>query len=234
MKIDASSKVYAGFIYQESQPSGTKPLVSGYYCIVKRGFDIIVSIFTLIMLLPLYLICAIGVKINSQGSILYFQERIGKNKKPFQMIKFRSMIKYAEVGFPKLSFPDDSRVTSFGRFMRKWHLDELPQFYNILKGDMSLIGPRPERQFYIDQIIKTEPQYQELMNLKPGITSLGQIKYGYAETLDQMIERLAYDIYYLENYSFWLDFYIFYQTLIFVLLRKKTNENKTKQLPLNY
>lgn len=220
MKIDSSSKVFAGFIYLECQSSDSKSSVSWCYSIVKRGFDIITAFITLILLSPLYLICAVGVKINSSGPILYFQERIGKNKKPFRMIKFRSMVKNAEKGIPKLSCFNDPRVTWFGCFMRKWHLDELPQFFNVLKGDMSLIGPRPERQFYIDQIIKTAPNYHNLLKLKPGITSLGQIKYGYAENIDQMIERLAYDIHYLENISFWLDFYIFYQTVILLALRQ--------------
>jgi exopolysaccharide biosynthesis polyprenyl glycosylphosphotransferase len=184
---------------------------------LKRVTDILLSLFAIIILSPLYLFLIIGVKITSKGPIFYTQERIGLMGKPFKIIKFRSMVVNAEVGTPQLSSKTDSRITNFGKFMRKSRLDEIPQFFNVLKGDMSLVGPRPERQYYIDQIVKVAPYYKLLMTIKPGMTSWGQVKFGYAENVDEMVERLKWDILYLDNMSLQMDFKILIYTALIVL-----------------
>jgi exopolysaccharide biosynthesis polyprenyl glycosylphosphotransferase len=183
----------------------------------KRFMDIILSALAIIILSPVYLFCIIGVKLSSKGPAFYTQERIGISGKIFMIPKFRSMIIGAENGTPMLSSKNDTRVTPFGKFMRKTRLDEIPQFLSVLKGDMSLVGPRPERQFFIDQITQKAPHYRLLLKVKPGITSWGQVKYGYAENVDQMIERLKYDILYLENMSLAMDIKIMAYTLLTVL-----------------
>ncbi|MBC8319608.1 MAG: sugar transferase [Bacteroidetes bacterium] len=184
---------------------------------IKRVFDIIVSLMAMILLLPIYIFTAIGVKISSPGPILFSQERIGRRGKPFMMHKFRSMYSDAEIDGPQLSSDTDARITPFGRYLRKVRIDEIPQFYTVLKGEMSLVGPRPERKFYIDQIVKKAPPYRLLMKIKPGITSWGQVKFGYASTIDEMVERLQYDILYLENMSLAMDFKILIYTILIVL-----------------
>jgi lipopolysaccharide/colanic/teichoic acid biosynthesis glycosyltransferase len=165
----------------------------------------------------MYAILSILIKIDSNGPVFFKQERVGKNGKPFLIYKFRTMIQNAEAKGPALSSDFDPRITRIGRFLRKTRLDEFPQFYNVLIGEMSLVGPRPERQFYIDQIILRAPHYKHLHKVKPGITSWGQVKYGYAENVDQMIERLKYDILYIENMSLALDFKILAYTVITVI-----------------
>ncbi len=184
---------------------------------LKRIIDVLASLIAMILLIPLYIFTAIGVKLSSRGPIMFSQERIGKHGKPFMMHKFRSMYSDAEKHGPQLSSDLDPRITSFGRFIRKVRLDEIPQFYTVLKGDMSLVGPRPERQFYIDQIVKKAPHYRLLMKIKPGITSWGQVKFGYASTVDEMVTRLQYDILYLENMSIAMDFKILIYTVMIVL-----------------
>ena len=180
---------------------------------VKRLFDILLSLLALILLSPIFLLTAIIVKCTSPGPIFYTQERIGYQGKPFKMHKFRTMYVDAESCGPALSRDDDPRITPFGRFMRKVRLDEIPQFYNVLKGTMSIVGYRPERQFYIDQIIKRCPEYLLLQRIKPGITSWGQVKYGYASSVDEMCERLKYDLLYLENMSITTDIKILIYTI---------------------
>jgi len=187
---------------------------------VKRAMDIVSSVFAVILLLPVYIICAIGVKSSSKGPIFYLQERIGLNGKPFQIIKFRSMVANAETGTPLLSSKEDPRITKFGNFMRKTRLDETPQFLNILLGDMALVGPRPERQYYIDQIVKIAPLYKLLLTVKPGMTSWGQVKFGYAENVDEMVERLKWDILYLDNMSLQTDIKILIYTALIVIKGK--------------
>jgi exopolysaccharide biosynthesis polyprenyl glycosylphosphotransferase len=184
---------------------------------IKRVIDVVVSLFALLILSPVYLLTAFAVKIYSKGPIFYSHERIGMQGKPFTMHKFRSMHIDAEKDGPQLSSKLDSRITPFGKFMRKVRLDEIPQFYNVVKGDMSLVGYRPERQFFIDQIIKTAPHYKLLFKVKPGITSWGQVKFGYAENVEQMIERLKYDILYLENMSLSVDFKILIYTVLIII-----------------
>ena len=185
---------------------------------LKRGFDIVISILALIILLPVFLITAICVKISSPGPAFYAQERIGKSGKPFFIYKFRSMLDNAEAKGPALSSDHDPRITPIGRFMRKVRLDEVPQFYNVLKGDMSMVGPRPERQFFIDQIVVTAPHYHHLHKVRPGITSWGMVKYGYAENVEQMIRRMKYDLLYIENMDIIVDLKILIYTIQTVLM----------------
>lgn len=184
---------------------------------LKRIGDILTSLLALIILSPLFIIIAIIIKLTSKGPVFYSQERIGRYGKPFNILKFRSMYVDAEKNGPALSSKTDNRVTPFGRILRKYRLDELPNFINVLKGDMSLVGPRPERQFFIDQIIQKAPHYSHLQKVRPGITSWGQVKYGYAENVEQMIERLKYDIIYIENMSLVVDLKILIYTIQTVL-----------------
>jgi exopolysaccharide biosynthesis polyprenyl glycosylphosphotransferase len=184
---------------------------------LKRIIDIVVSIIALIILTPVMLITAIAIKMGSKGPVFYSQERVGIRGKPFRMHKFRTMYNDAERGVPMLSSKDDPRITRVGKFLRKVRIDEVPQFYTVLKGDMSLVGPRPERQFFIDQIVQRAPHYRLLQKVKPGITSWGQVKYGYAENVDQMIERLKFDLLYIENMSLAMDFKILIYTVLIII-----------------
>jgi len=185
--------------------------------IMKRAIDLIVSLIVLTFLLPLFIILAIGVKLSSPGSVFYSHERIGHQGRPFTIFKFRSMVKDAEINGPQLSQKDDSRITKLGKILRRTRLDELPQFYNVLIGNMSIVGPRPERQHFIDKITEKAPHYKHLHKVRPGITSWGQVKYGYAEDVDQMIERLRYDVIYIENMSLAVDFRIMIYTVLIIL-----------------
>jgi exopolysaccharide biosynthesis polyprenyl glycosylphosphotransferase len=187
---------------------------------IKRFLDISLSIIAILLLLPIYLIAAVLVKFSSPGPIFFLQERIGLNNKPFQIIKFRTMYVNSEANGPQLSSSNDSRITPIGRFMRKTRLDEFPQFINVILGHMSLVGPRPERQFYIDQIVQHEPQYVLLNRVRPGITSWGQVKYGYAENVEQMLDRMKYDLLYINNRSIALDLKILFYTVAIVVKAK--------------
>ena len=184
---------------------------------IKRVLDIVASLFVLIFLSPLFLFTAIGVKLSSKGPVLYKQQRIGFKGKPFMMYKFRSMYTDAEKDGPQLSSDNDPRITPFGLFIRKVRLDEIPQFLTVFLGHMSLVGPRPERAFYIEQIIQKAPHYRLLLKVKPGLTSWGQVKFGYASTIKEMTERLKYDLLYLENMSLAMDFKIMIYTLLIVI-----------------
>ena len=183
----------------------------------KQIIDFCFSLFALIIFLPIIIFLAIGIKFSSKGPVIYSHERIGRFGKPFTLYKFRSMYVDAEKNGPALSSENDNRITPFGKFMRKSKLDELPNFWNVLKGDMSLVGPRPERKHFIDQIVEKAPHYLHLQKVKPGITSWGQAKYGYAENIDQMIERLKYDILYIENMSLYVDFKIMIYTILTIV-----------------
>ena len=187
---------------------------------VKQIMDYLIAAFALVILLPLILVLCILIKLTSKGAIIHKQERIGQYGKPFMLYKFRSMYIDAEKSGPALSSKADSRVTSLGRFMRKTRLDELPNFFNVIKGEMSLVGPRPERQYFVNQIIKIAPHYIHLQKVKPGITSWGQVKYGYAENVNQMVERLKYDLLYIDNMSIIVDLKIIIYTLITVFKGK--------------
>jgi exopolysaccharide biosynthesis polyprenyl glycosylphosphotransferase len=184
---------------------------------VKRFIDVTVSIFVLIFFSWLYVLIGILVKLGSKGPVFFRQQRIGIHGKPFYIFKYRTMYVDAEKDGPSLSSANDPRVTPFGRFLRKVRLDEMPQFFNVIIGDMSLVGPRPEMKFYIEQIVEKAPHYKHLHKIRPGITSWGQVKFGYAENVEEMIDRLKFDILYVENMSLLLDFKILVHTILIVL-----------------
>lgn len=180
----------------------------------KRLLDVLFSLIAIVLFSPVFIVLAVAIKTSSRGPIIYKQERIGRFGKPFKIFKLRSMVADAENGTPALSAENDSRITKVGKFIRKTHLDEIPQFLNVILGDMSLVGPRPERKYYIDQIVKEAPHYTHLHKLRPGITSWGQVKYGYASNVKEMLERLPYDMMYLKNISLYIDFKILIYTVM--------------------
>lgn len=200
--------------------TGIQPIVSltdvhmpNWQIACKRLFDIVFSVIMLVLLTPVFIYFSIAIKRDSPGPVFYKQERIGRYGKPFNILKFRTMYVDSENGTPKLSSANDERVTEVGRILRKYRFDELPQFWNILKGEMSLVGPRPERKFYINQIIEEAPYYCLLYKIRPGLTSWGPIKIGYSDTIEKMIERLNYDIIYIESMTLFNDFKIIILTL---------------------
>ena len=189
------------------------PISSWEFCL-KRFGDIVVSIFCCIFLSPLYLWIAYNVKQSSSGPLIYKQKRLGIHGKEFDILKFRSMYTNAEEKGPCLTSKNDDRCTPFGKWLRRWRLDELPQFWNVLKGDMSIVGPRPERRFYASQLMKRESAYPLLWRTKPGITSWGQIKFGYAASIDEMLRRFRYDLLYVDRMGPFFDLRIIWYTLI--------------------
>ncbi|MDE6007203.1 MAG: sugar transferase [Muribaculaceae bacterium] len=195
----------------------TSPRISEYQKNVKRTLDVAISIAALLLFSPVIAAAAIGVKLSSAGPIIYRQERIGKGRKPFYIYKFRSMRTDAEKSGPQLSREDDDRITGWGRIMRKYRIDEIPQFWNIIRGDMSLVGPRPERAYYIEQIVSRAPYYGLIFQVRPGLTSWGMVKHGYASSVDEMVARSRYDLLYLNNMSLITDFKIIIYTVNTVL-----------------
>lgn len=184
---------------------------------IKRMLDVTVSAVALAILSPLLLYIIIRVRFSSEGPIFFAQERLGLNGRPFTIFKFRSMYTDAEKLGPQLSHDGDPRCTPWGAVMRKWRLDEIPNFWNVLRGDMSLVGPRPERRHFIEQILEENPQYRHLLKVRPGITSWGQVKYGYASNVKEMLQRLRFDLLYIENMSLALDFKIMFYTALVLL-----------------
>lgn len=188
--------------------------------IMKRLLDISISIAAMIGLLPIIIYVAIRVKFSSRGPILYLQERVGYKGKKFTIRKFRSMYVNAETNGPRLSMNNDYRITPWGRVMRRWKLDELPQLWNVLVGEMSIVGPRPEREYYIRQLKMKEQPFEQLLEVKPGITSLGMVNFGYADNVAGMVERMKYDQLYLEKKSLTFDMMIMMRTLKIILMPK--------------
>lgn len=180
---------------------------------IKRAFDIVASLLAMMFLSPIYLLLSVLVAVTSHGPVIYCQERIGLHGKPFRILKFRTMYLNSEPDIPLLSRDNDPRITPVGHFMRKYRLDELPQMWNIFRGDMSIVGPRPERGYFIDQIVKEAPYYCLLYKIRPGLTSWGPIKVGYTDTIEKMVDRLNYDIMYMENMSIQLDLKILFFTI---------------------
>jgi exopolysaccharide biosynthesis polyprenyl glycosylphosphotransferase len=187
---------------------------------VKQLMDVVISILALVVLSPLILCLGLGVKLSSPGPIFYKQPRVGRYGQEFHIYKFRSMYHKAEENGPELSSKHDPRVTRFGQFMRKHRLDEIPNFFNVLRGDMALVGPRPERAYFIRKITEQAPHYVHLHKVKPGITSWGQVKYGYAENVEEMVKRLRFDILYIENRSLFVDLKILFYTVITIIKGK--------------
>lgn len=192
-------------------------LVPPWQRVAKRLFDIVTSAFLLLLFSPIFLFSAIMVKLSSKGPIFFRQKRVGINGKQFEMIKFRSMYEDAEKNGPQLSSQHDCRITKWGRIMRKYRLDELPQFINVILGEMSIVGPRPEREYYINLISAKAPHVKHIQKVKPGLTSWGMVKFGYAENVEEMIQRLKYDIIYIENMNLFNDIKILIYTVLIVL-----------------
>jgi exopolysaccharide biosynthesis polyprenyl glycosylphosphotransferase len=195
----------------------THELMPAWQQNVKQILDLILALGSLVILLPMIIFLVAGVMLSSPGPVLYKQLRVGRYGKQFQIYKFRSMYHNAEENGPELSSKHDPRVTRFGQFMRKHRLDEIPNFINVLKGEMALVGPRPEREYFIRKITERAPHYIHLHKVKPGITSWGQVKYGYAENVEEMIKRLRYDILYIENMSLFVDLKILFYTAITIV-----------------
>ena len=192
--------------------------------VFKRIFDVLLSLGSLVLFAPVMLIIYVLIKAEDpDGDVIYAQERVGLNGKPFKLYKFRSMHMNAEaLKTPQLyAGEDDPRLTKVGKFIRAHHLDEFPQLWNVLKGEMSFVGPRPERQYYIDQIMEHNPDYIKLYALRPGLFSYATLYNGYTDTMEKMLKRLDYDLQYLEDYSFWTDIKIIYLTSISIIFGKK-------------
>ena len=189
---------------------------------IKRTFDCILAFICLVLCFPLFVIFYIIIRKENGCPVIFSQERIGKGGKSFMILKFRTMIEEAEKdGVPQLAEKNDNRLTPFGGWLRKHHLDELPQLWNVLKGDMAFIGPRPERKYFIDKIMKHDPRYELLYQIRPGVTSYATLYNGYTDTMEKMLRRLELDLYYLEHQSLWFDMKILIKTFLKIVGGKK-------------
>lgn len=189
---------------------------------LKRSVDFFLAALCLVIFSPLFLICYFAIKLEDGGKTIFSQERIGKGGKPFNIYKFRSMKVDAEKNGPELYQHDnDTRMTRTGRFLRDHHLDELPQLWNVLKGDMAFVGPRPEREFYVKQIVERDPRYTLLYKIRPGVTSYATLYNGYTDTMEKMLRRLELDLYYLEHQSWWFDIKILTSTFLSIVIGKR-------------
>ena len=196
--------------------------MNGFERNVKRIVDCMIAVILMILFSPLFLICYLAVKSEDGGTAIFKQERIGRFGRPFYIYKFRSMRLDAEKHGPALyAGGKDGRLTRIGKFLREHHLDELPQLWNVFCGDMAFIGPRPERQFFIDQIMKEDPRYRFLFQIRPGVTSYATLYNGYTDTLEKMVRRLRYDLFYLEHRSWGFDFKILFMTFMSIVFGKK-------------
>lgn len=191
---------------------------------MKRVLDFIIAAVCLVVFAPLFLICIVAIWLEDGAPTIYRQERIGLHGKPFYIYKFRSMTRDAEKDGPQLLLEgalNDPRLTRVGRFLRAHHLDELPQLWNVVRGDMAFIGYRPERKFYIDQIMERDPRYEQLYAIRPGVTSYATLYNGYTDTIEKMLRRLELDLYYLKHQSLWFDFTVLAKTFISIVFGKK-------------
>lgn len=189
---------------------------------IKRAIDFLLALVCLVLFSPLFLVCYIGIRREDGCPVIFSQERIGRGGKPFMILKFRTMKEEAEKdGVPQLAEKEDSRLTPFGGWLRKHHLDELPQLWNVLRGDMAFIGPRPERRYFIDKIMEHDPRYELLYQIRPGVTSYATLYNGYTDTMEKMLRRLELDLYYLEHRSWWLDTKILFNTFLNIAFGKK-------------
>lgn len=189
---------------------------------IKRSFDIVASLLGLIILSPAILYVYIRLRRQGDGPVIFRQERIGLHGRPFHILKFRTMRLDAEQdGVPQLAEKSDNRLTPVGRYLREHHLDEMPQLWNVLVGDMSFVGYRPERQYFIDQIMKENSDYEQLYQIRPGITSMATIYNGYTDTMEKMLIRLQMDLEYLQKRSLWLDLKIIFTTVRLIGYGKK-------------
>ena len=189
---------------------------------IKRSIDFLLALVCLVLFSPVFLVCYIGIRREDGCPVIFSQERIGRGGKPFMILKFRTMKEEAEKdGVPQLAEKEDSRLTPFGGWLRKHHLDELPQLWNVLRGDMAFIGPRPERKYFIDKIMEHDPRYELLYQIRPGVTSYATLYNGYTDTMEKMLRRLELDLYYLEHRSWWLDTQILFNTFLNIAFGKK-------------
>lgn len=191
--------------------------VGGLAVAFKRAADVVLSLLGLLLSLPILLVFGVAIIMQSPGPVIYSQERIGRHRKPFRLYKLRSMITDAEADGPQLSLPGDPRILPVGRYMRKYHIDEIPNLWNVLMGDMSIVGPRPERAYFIEKIIARAPEYAMLFRIKPGLTSWGMVRYGYAYDVDGMINRMKYDLSYLDDMSMRFDLKVIFNTVTTVI-----------------
>ena len=189
---------------------------------IKRSIDFLLAFICLVLFSPVFLVCYIGIRREDGCPVIFSQERIGRGGKPFMILKFRTMKEEAEKdGVPQLAEKEDSRLTPFGGWLRKHHLDELPQLWNVLRGDMAFIGPRPERKYFIDKIMEHDPRHELLYQIRPGVTSYATLYNGYTDTMEKMLRRLELDLYYLEHRSWWLDTKILFNTFLNIAFGKK-------------